>query len=183
VCYPLATGALYCLAEAYNTGPAALENVAVRITLAGADGLPLADAVAQSARDVIFPGERAPLAALFSMAPSGVAAIGAALVSALPLDDAASRYVPLEVVTHSAAAAGPVWTVTGQVRNPTAAAAASVRLVATLYSADEAVLGFRVAALAGGLAAGEARPFVVAVSSLTNSPEVARYTIAAEGRP
>jgi LysM repeat protein len=181
VCYPLATGALYCLAEVHNTGDVALENVSARITLAGADGLPLAEALAPAALDVIRPGESAPLAALFPSAPGGVAAVGAALVSALPLDDLAARYILLEIPTHTGEAIGSAWTVTGQIRNPSASDAAAVRLVLTLYDGADAVLGFRQTPLEGGLAAGAARDFTTTATALSGA--AARYTIAAEGRP
>ncbi len=180
-CYPLTTGPLYCFVEVRNTAETTLENVTARIVLAGADGLPLASAIASPSVDVIRPGESAALAALFPSAPSGMAAQGADLVSALPLADLNSRYVLLELSNHSGAASGQWWTVTGTVHNPTTIPAVTARLVLTLYDQAGAILGFRQVTLDGGLLAGEGRGFSISAASLGGP--AARYSLRAEGRP
>jgi len=105
-CYPTPTSALYCFVEARNPTDAAMENVSVRITLAGADGLPLASAVAYSALDVIPPRSAAPLAVLFQSAPAGIAAMGAELLTANPSTDPSAHHVLLDIPTHSGSASG-----------------------------------------------------------------------------
>jgi LysM repeat protein len=52
-CYAMPSSGLYCLVAAHNPGEAALENVSARVTLAGADGLPMAEGVAYAALDLI----------------------------------------------------------------------------------------------------------------------------------
>jgi len=180
-CYPTPTGAIYCFVEAQNPLAVALENVSARITLAGADGLPLASAVAYAALNVIPPGGAAPLAALFPSAPDGVAATGVELLAASPVDPSAAGHVLLEIPTHRGAASGAGWVVTGQVRNPSATPAASAWLVLTLYDPSGAIVGYRKIELAGGLAAGAAREFSISAASVGGA--IDHYRIAAEGRP
>ncbi len=180
-CYPTPTGALYCFVEAQNPLAVALENVSARITLAGADGLPLASVVAYAALNVIPPGGAAPLAALFPSAPSGVAATGVELLAASPVDPSAAGHVLLEIPAHRGAALGAGWVVTGQVCNPSATPAASAWLVLTLYDPSGAIVGYRKIELAGGLAAGAAQEFSISAASVGGA--IDHYRIAAEGRP
>jgi LysM repeat protein len=176
-CYRTPTDALYCFVEAQNPLDVAVENVSARITLAGADGMPLASAVAYSALDVIPPGEAAPLAVLFQSAPGGVAAAGAELLTGNP----SAYHVLLEIPTHSAAASGAQWVVTGQVRNPSGAPAASAWLVLTLYDSSGAIVGYRKQPVEGGLAPGASLGFSISAASLGGPAN--HYRIAAEGRP
>ncbi len=187
-CYPTPTSALYCFVEARNPTDVAMENVSVRITLAGADGLPLASAIAYSALDVIPPGAAAPLAALFPSAPAGIAAMGAELLTANPSTDPSAHRVLLDIPTHSGAASGARWVVAGLVRNPSGVPAASAWLVLTLYDQGGAIVGYRKIELAGGLAPGAAQEFFISAASLREAPVwgggvVDHYTIIAEGRP
>ncbi|HLE27477.1 MAG TPA: LysM peptidoglycan-binding domain-containing protein [Anaerolineales bacterium] len=179
-CYPTPTGALYCFVEARNPGGFALSNVAGRVTLAGAEGLPLASAVAYSALDVIPPGGVAPLAILFSPAPVGVAAAAASPLSA-SLASAQSAAIPLETPQHRGSNFGIHWTVAGQVRNPSGTDVPSAWLVLTLYNHDERIVGYRKGPLSGGLAAGASQDFSIAADSLGGAAD--HYLITAEGRP
>jgi hypothetical protein len=180
-CYPLATGALYCFLEAYNAGAVALEAVSARVVLAGTDGLPLAEAAAYPALDIVNPGETIPLAARFPAAPAFVAGVGVVPVSALPLSDAASRDLPLEVTETGSSHQGPAWRVAGQVRNASDRAASAGRLVLVLYDEGSAILGYREWELAGGLAGGEVRQFEIEAFALGG--QVARYALLGEARP
>ena len=187
-CYPTPTSALYCFVEARNPTDAAMENVSARITLAGADGLPLASAVAYSALDVIPPRSAAPLAVLFQSAPAGVAAMGAELLTANPSTDPSAHHVLLDIPAHSGAASGAGWVVAGQVSNPSDVPAASAWLVLTLYDQSGTIVGYRKIELAGGLAPGAAQEFSISAASLREAPlwgggGVDHYTITAEGRP
>jgi len=187
-CYPTPTSALHCFVEARNPMDAAMENVSVRITLAGADGLPLASAVAYSALDVIPPRSAAPLAVLFQSAPAGIAAMGAELLTANPSTDPSAHHVLLDIPTHSGSASGAQWVVAGLVRNPSGVPAASAWLVLTLYDQGGAIVGYRKIELAGGLAPGATQEFSISAASLREAPVwgggvVDHYTIIAEGRP
>lgn len=180
-CHPLANGTWACFLSASNPGQVALEAVTARVTLAGSDGLPLAEAVAYPALGVVRPGTTVPLAALFPAAPASAAAIGVTPLTALPLADPDSRYLPLDVTTDASQPDGAAWTVTGQVRNPSGLAAAEVRVAVVLYDGDERLVGYRLATLEGGLPAGETRPFSLTAVALSGTPT--RFAALAEGRP
>mgnify|MGYP000053032336 CR=1 FL=1 len=182
-CAPTPSGVLYCFVEARNPGEVALEAVTARITLAGADGLPLADAMALPGLDVIPPGGALPLAAVFPDPPPAgqVAATGASVAAAYPLADLTARYVRLEAVVETNGAAGEAWRAAGVVRNVDERAAGTVRLLLVLYDAAGAVVGFRQATLDAGLAAGEAARFDL--SALAVAGPAARGIVLAEGRP
>ena len=180
VCYPTATNALYCFVEVRNPGALALENVSAQIILAGADGLPIASQVAYAAREVIPPGERAPLAALFTVQPANVAATAVRVASANESSDPTAHYVLLDVPGQQGELVGSEWTVTGQVRNLSPTAASTAWMVLTLYDASGDIVGYRKQPLADGLAADETRDFSISAASLGGA--VDHYTLAAEGR-
>ena len=186
VCYPQVTGALYCLVEARNPGAAPLQSVAAQVALIGPKGEVLASQVAYSALDVILPGNGSPLAAWFPNAPPAMVAPVAQVVSAEPAIAGAAPATPLDVsaprlATPPAAGSGVLWTVTGQVKNGSAAAVASVRLVLTLYDGQKQMVGYRTAMLPVGLAVGSTEDFSISAASLGGPVE--DYAIAAEGRP
>lgn len=181
VCHALANGAWACFLNAVNPGAVALEAVTARVTLAGSDGLPLADAVAYPAMDVVRPGASVPLAALFPSAPANVAAIGATALTALPLADPDSRYVPIEVATGPGQPDGAAWTVAGQLRNASGRAAQVLRVALVLYDDGERLVGYRQISLEGGLPADQTRPFTITAAALSGTPT--RYVVLAEGRP
>ena len=180
-CHALASGAMYCFVEARNSNAVALEAISARITLAGADGLPLADAIAQPALDAVPAGGAVTLAAYFASGPAQVAAIGVTAVTAFPLTDLAARYVPLTVVdTRDEQTQGEL-TVTAQLRNEGATNAATMRVALTLYDAADAIIGYRVQAVEGGLATGASQTVTIAATPLRGI--VSRYTVQAQGRP
>ncbi len=180
-CYPTPTAALYCFVEARNPTDVAMENVSARITLAGADGLPLASAVAYSALDVIPPRSAGPLAVLFQSAPAGIAATGVELLTANSSPNPSTHHVILDIPTHYSAASGAQWLVAGQVSNPSGTPAASAWLVLTLYDQSGAIVGYRKIELAGGLAPGATQEFSITAAS--PGGVIDHYTIIAEGRP
>lgn len=180
-CYPMVTGALYCFVEARNPVAASLQNVAVQIALIGPKGETLASQPAYSALEVIPPGGAAPLAALFAAAPPGMVAPVAQVLSA-EAADGATRYFALEIpASNGTPQPGASLRVTGQVRNPSATAAAQAKLVLTLYDKEGKILGYRQEALAGGLAAGATQDFSISAASLGG--EIDHYVIVAEGKP
>jgi LysM repeat protein len=165
-CHALSSGAMYCFVEARNANAVALEAISARITLAGADGLPLADALAHPALDAVPAGDAVTLAAYFGNAPGDVAAVGVAAVSAYPLTDFASRYLSLEVSGPRAAQSGAEWAVTAQLRNDGPTRAATIRVALTLFDEAGAIIGYRQQTLPGGLAPGEAQTVSIAATPL-----------------
>lgn len=181
-CYPLASGALYCLLEAHNPGPQWMEAVSARVVLADAEGLPLMDQEVYAALDALPPGQSAPLGALFAPIPARpIAAVAAQALGASPLMTPTERYVPLALVAHQGQWQGGAWRVTAQVRNPTDRAALQVHWVLAVYDAQNNLIGFRKGALPDGLASGAQHPFEAAVWPLTG--DVDHYFVWVEGRP
>jgi LysM repeat protein len=179
-CYPQATGALVCLVAARNPGELALEAVSARVTLAGADGLPLAEAVAVPALDVLLPGGTIPLIARFAPPLAGHAAVGVTPLTAYPLADVASRVVPLTVRTDDITAGPQQWTARGQVVNETGAIAAHIRLALVLWAEAGTVAGVRQLDWAEALLPGEARAFMLTASSA--GAKVVRAEVLVEGQ-
>jgi LysM repeat protein len=183
-CYPLAAAGVYCLVAARNPGIVALENVSARVTLAGADGLPLTSAVAYAALDLIPPGEAAPLAVLFQPGPVvPVAATGVEVLTGNLAGEPAppGRAVPLRVSNARGEMIDGRWMATGQVQNGNGPVVTTVWVILTVYDAEGRPVGYRKQPLAGGLAPGETREFSVAADVLAGP--VARHELLAEGRP
>jgi LysM repeat protein len=180
-CHALSTGAMYCFVEARNPGGGAVEGVTARITLAGADGLPLTDGIAYPALDAVPPGGVVTLAAFFTSAPANIAAIGVTPVTAYPLGDVVAHYVPLEVVALGDELIGGEWQTTVELRNTSAVTAATAKAVLTLFDEAGAILGYREVPVVGGLAAGSAQTVTITATPLSGT--VARYTVQAQGRP
>ncbi len=183
-CYQQVTGALYCLVEARNPGAAPLQNVSAQIALIGPKGEVLASEIAYSALDLILPGSGAPLAAWFPSVPPAMVAPVAQVVSAQPASAEGALGVPLDITSpQMAPSTDPIglWTVTGQVRNGSASAVGSVRLVLTLYDRQKQIVGYRLESLAGGLAAGASQDFSISAASLGGPAE--SFALVAEGAP
>ncbi len=180
-CYPQATGALVCLVVARNPGPIALEAVSARVTLAGADGLPLAEAVAAPTLEVLRPGSAMPLVARFAPPLAGHAAVGVTPLTAFPLAAEASRLVPLTVQVEEVSSTAWLWMVRGRVINESGIGAARVRLTLVLWAEAGAVVGVQQVDLPEALAAGEARAFVLTAAPADKS--VAQAEVLAEGYP
>jgi hypothetical protein len=180
-CFPTAARGWLCLVEAINPNPTAVEAVSARFTLAGADGLPVAEAAADPIANVIAPGSAVPLVSRFAPPAPAYAAIGVQAVTALPLADVASRFILLETLDVTTETRGAEWLVRGTVRNPAAVNVARARVALALYSAAGQPVGARQIDLEMGLAVGEARAFIISASVLGG--EAVRTQIFAEGQP
>jgi LysM repeat protein len=183
-CYEVASGSLYCLLDARNPGELPIENVSVRLTLAGSDGLPLLVGVAYAALDVIPAGEAAPAGLLVQPAPSvPVMAIGAEVVTVNLAGEPApaGRAVPLEIIGLSGQAGTKEQALTAQARNASGATLAQAWWVLTLYDAQGSVIGYRKQSMGGAMAPGEVREIAASAASLGGP--VDHFVLQAEGRP
>lgn len=183
-CYLAATGSLYCLVEVHNPLDTPAENVSARVTLAGSDGLPVANGIGFAAVDLIASRTTAPLAVIFQPAPAEpIAAHAVELITADPAAASveAGRALRLEVVAQTGQATGTRLMVSGQVRNLSGHAAGSAWVIVTIYDAADALVGYRKLALPGALAVDASSTFSMLVTSLAGPVE--RYAIVAEGRP
>lgn len=181
VCYPLADGAQYCFVEARNPGPEPVEAVTARLTLAGADGLPLAEALAQPALNQLPAGAALPLVAFFPAPPAGVAAIGVTAASAFPLSASAGRYLPLELTVGQARMERPLAEAVGTVRNAAPDTPARVRVALAVYDGAGRVAGCAWLALEAPLAPGEARSFTITTPVVGEA--AVTYQLWVEGQP
>jgi LysM repeat protein len=183
-CFTTSTEGLYCLVEVANPLDDPVENVSARVILAGSDGMPVAQGVGFSAVALLAGHSAAPVLVTFQPAPAvPIAASAVELLTADPAEAslASGRAVLLEVVEHTGQAQGTRLAVSGQVRNASGLPAGAAWVVVTAYDAADAIVGFRIAALPGGLAAQAAQSFALIVDSLGGPIE--RYAIVAEGRP
>jgi hypothetical protein len=161
-----------------------LENVSVRLTLAGADGLPLVVDVANAALDIIPAGEAAPVGLLVQPAPGvPIMAIGTEVLTANLAGEPApaGRAVPLEIVGLSGQAGSQEQSLTAQARNPSGGALTQAWWVLTLYDANSQVIGYRKQSIGAGLAPGEVREIAASAASLAGP--VDHFVLQAEGRP
>lgn len=181
ICYPTPTNNLYCFVEAHNADTTLLENISAQVVLADANGLPLMDATAYSAVNVLPVGAAAPLMAVFTAPSSSIAATGARLLTAQRVaDNAALRYHPIEIVSSAGQASAEGWRVTGQLHNSTPLTLTQVWVTAVLYDAQGSVVGYRTEPLAG-LASDETR--AISISAVSLGHAVHHSTLLAEGRP
>lgn len=183
-CYALASSGLYCLLEAANPGETAIENVSVRLTLAGADGLPMASAVAYAALDLIPPGGRAPMAALFLPPPERpVLATGVEVLTGnLALEPApAGRAVVLATRDVRGGPEAGRWLVTGLAVNESERAAGETWAALTLYGEGGEIVGYRKQWIGGPLGPGESQAFVMEADVLGGA--AASFAVLAEGYP
>jgi LysM repeat protein len=183
-CYALPTAGLYCLVAARNPGEAALENVSARVILAGADGLPLASAVAFAALDLIPAGATAPLAVLFERPPSQpILATGVEVLTGnIALEPAPEgRAAMLAVPELRGGLAAGRWTATGLALNASDRAVSETWAALILFGDDGAIVGYRKQWLGGPLGPGESQAFTLTADVLGGA--VDHFNVLAEGYP
>ena len=183
-CWRMAEGGAWCFAPAVNTGEAALELVTGRFTLQaeGAGGEPVSRP-ASLPLDVLTPGLSLPLMAYFPAPVPTDFTVSVEVLTALPLADPSSRYLPAAVdeplVTYEAN--GKLATVSGAVQLGNGEGdAAVIWLVALAYDADGALVGVRKLEIQGPLDAGGVAPFQLDVFS--GDGPITTVTVLAEAR-
>ncbi|MGC9347833.1 MAG: FxLYD domain-containing protein, partial [Anaerolineae bacterium] len=87
--------------------------------------------------------ERAPFSVLFRDPPAGVADASVRLLRGEPVSAITASFVPLGFVDIEGSISGPQYRVRGQVLNTSAQAVSRIAVVATIYNADESVVGYR----------------------------------------
>lgn len=180
-CYPTPTEVVYCFVEAQNADTAPLENISAQVVLADANGIPVMNATAYSALNVVPAGAAAPLMVAFSTPPTSIVATGARLLTVQRVPDgAALRYHPIEIVASTGQATAEGWRVVGQIRNSTPSALTHAWLTLVLYDAEGAIVGYRTETLAW-LAAGETR--AISISAISLGDAVHHHSLLAEGQP
>ncbi len=182
-CWRMAEGGAWCFVPVTNTGEAALELVTGRFTLQDASGGEPVTRTASLPLDVLTPGTSLPLMAYFPAPVPTDFTASVEVLTALPLADPSSRYLPAAVdeplVTY--AANGKLATVSGAVQlGDGEGDAAVIWLVALAYDADGALVGVRKLEIQGPLDASGVAPFQLDVFS--RDGPITTVTVLAEAR-
>ena len=146
--YPTSVGGIWCLGEVLNSTTAPITNLQVQVTLLDELGTPLATKDTLAAADYLAPEQRAPFSLLFPAPPPEAVKAEAILRRAEPIGAITSSFLPLTVSELTGAISGPQYQVAGQITNQTDLQVEQIRVVITLYDAEEKVLAYRKAELA-----------------------------------
>jgi hypothetical protein len=182
-CYPADDGGAWCFWLVQSGASQGVENVAGEISLAQVGGPPITQTAA-APLDIFPAGSTLPLVAYFpAPIPAKLTATGQ-IKGFLPLAKGNGRYLPVEIhdsQTSLDASLGNA-IVTGTVNLPVGSQTANtLRLAATAFDSDGAVVGLRIWEAPGPLTQGQSLPFQIRVDSLGKS--ISRVTLLAEARP
>ena len=172
-------GSLDVLGEVFNPGPTGMGNVKVLVVLQDAAGNALQSAVATIPLDAVPVNQSSPFRVLFTDPPYGFARFSVTPLRAEAVDPR-RIVIPLAVSSVTGRPDGSQFRVTGEIVNPTAETASRVRLLVTIYDAEQRVVGYRYFTLSEApLAPGISLPFDVLLTTAT--PAVASFAVYAEG--
>ncbi|MCB0154875.1 MAG: DUF3426 domain-containing protein [Anaerolineae bacterium] len=174
-------GGLWGLGEVSNPGDVPIAEVVIEAALLDEGGLVLAREAAYTQLDVIQPGQAVPFAILFESPPSSFAQYQLIPVTGVPLAQETRYYFDLDVFDLSGAQLDVArYRLAGQLRNNGVEDAEAIRLVASLYDADDRILAQRQAELAvSRLKAGAITPFELDFTITQGVVE--RYEVVVQG--
>jgi LysM repeat protein len=181
--YETPVGSLWCLGEILNTTAGPLTNVQVRVMLFDAQGALVAEEDAFAAAELIPSGERSPFGILFTSPPAGWVNSQVSLIRGEAAGALAAAFVPTALAEVMSEPAGDQLQISGSLANGSQAQAlASVTIIATTYSGEGLVTGFRQRTVEpdSPLAPGTSMPFAVRLSYHGQAP--ADYHVFALGR-
>jgi LysM repeat protein len=141
--YQTPVGGLWCMGEVVNTTEGPITNLQVEVVLVAVDGTPLARGRALAAADYLAPQQRAPFSVLFQEPPEGVTDADVRLLRGEPVSAITASFVPLGVVDVEGSVSGPQYRVRGEVLNTSEQSVSRVAVVATIYNAEDNVVGYR----------------------------------------
>jgi LysM repeat protein len=169
-CYRTPTAGLWCLTTAHNTNAAAIEGMAILVTLLDAKGEALAREPAYGPLNHLPRDSVMPLAAFFSESPTDAFTPVAAAISAVMLDASGDRYANLELDQSLSVPGsdGLHWRVQGQATLPDIQQAEAVRISLLLIALDanRDAVGYRKWEAESTLEPGDSIPFDLSVFSL-----------------
>lgn len=181
--YETPVGSLHCLGEVVNTTAYTLTNVQVRVTLFDAEGNALIGGNVFAAADILPPLARAPFYLLFNAPPPNFVSHQVVALRGEVAGELAASYVPMAVEDVNGAPYGPLFEISGVVRNTDPQrTAATVIVVATAYDDAGQVTGFRQQSVdvGEGLPPGATAPFRMRFTVYKGAP--ADFTVTAFGR-
>ncbi len=149
--YHTPVGGLWCMGEVLNTTESPITNLQVEIALLAPDGSPLMRAVTLAAADYLAPQARAPFSFLFRSPPEGATDVDVRLLRGEAISSITAGFVPLTVAESEGSVSGPQYRIRGSLLNENGYAVSRVTVVATIYNADGAVVGYRQLVLAEDL--------------------------------
>jgi LysM repeat protein len=178
--YRTPVGGLWCMGEVLNSTDAAITNLQVEVVLLASDGASLATARALAAADILLPQSRAPFSVLFRNPPAGVADAEAFLLRAESISPITAGFVPLTVIGGEGGVSGPQYRVRGTLVNESGQTVNRVIVVATIYSANGEVVGYRQLVMGEdtALAPGADQPFELLLTPQGVEPPSGFSTIA-----
>jgi len=182
-CYSAGDGGVWCFWLIQSGATQGVENVTGTINLAQPGGAAL-EQTAGTPLDIIPAGQALPIAAYFPAPVPTTLSATAKFTAVFPLAKDDGRYLPVEIrdqqVTLDVASGGAI--ITGRLSLAAGSKNAShVRLAATAFDRDGAVVGLRVWEAVGPLEGGSNLPFQIQVDSL--GLPVNQVSLQAEARP
>jgi hypothetical protein len=179
--YQASTGSLYLVGEVANGSGQAYEDVQVTVSILDGAGTEVARERWAIQRELLPPGEKSALLAIFSQPPPGWASFGTtveALPASFTLERVTSAFQVSEVVGSQPAFGD--YALAGTVAN-TGEAARAIEITGTLYDAEGRVLAVETTTLEqDALAAGESAPFMLTFYTKAEG-EVARHEVSVQG--
>ena len=183
LCWPEATGGLWCFALLKNDYAETLENLSAHFALFDLTGQELASQSAYGLLDILPPGAAMPLAAHFAGPVQANATLRVQVLTAIRLVPGDTRYLPvrLENTLVSLDASGRTSEVSGRVLLAGPGTANTLWVLASAYDGSGNVVGMRRWESAAALKTDTPISFDFSVSSV--GPPIARVEFLAEARP
>ena len=191
-CYPEASGGAWCLWTATNPTESGTENILIDIEL-GSDANPFSiTQIVPAPINISFAGQRVPMGVFFdaeTLKENGLTApfqVHLTLLQALPLNNTASRYVPItlsdgEIVVSADQSSAEIRG-TIALREGTTQEASNIWVVAAAYNAEGTLVGFRRWEQQTTLSDGAMLPLEMQVFALGNQ-DIANVDILLEAKP
>jgi LysM repeat protein len=183
-CFPTYPNGLWCLLEISNDSPDDVEGVVSVVYLQDEAGQVLDQRAAYGPLNRLQAGARMPLAGFFSSPPEGVQTAVASMLSAVPVNDAESRYrqVDVHILSETPSPDGLSLRVLGELETTAGESEIEVGLRLLLVALDEygTVIGFRIWDPGSSVVLGESIPFDCTVFSLDGT--IDDFEVMAEAR-
>lgn len=146
-CYEAHNGGIFCLGLVRNPFPTPFTHLRISVTLIQTDGTPLRTAEVTLPQRILLPGEIAPYHVLLDPESDTALAgrfggVEVRLAGADSAPEAASS--PVQVVSAQIHPSGRAYILYANLHNTGSDTARGVRVVATLFDANDRVLGYRI---------------------------------------
>ncbi len=183
-CFSTNSNGLWCLLEVSNDSADDVEGVVALVNLLDENGQVLDQRAAYGPVDRLEAGARMPLASFFSSSPEGSHTAVASLLSAVPVNDAASRYrqVDVRILSEAQSPDGLSLQVRGELETPAEDGETEVglRLLLIAFDRNEELIGFRIWEPESSTTLGETVAFDCTVFSFSTAIDA--FEVMAEAR-